>query len=77
MFKVGDVVDIVYTGKEYCGGISFRAVKEYMKGNPYTIIKTSPRSPDTTWHKLEGIPYSWIGDLLDFSYYNNTPDWEV
>ncbi len=67
-FEIGQKVDIVYTGKEYCAGISPRVVEKMKSKNPCTIISVSHRAENPVFCRYEieedNGRYYWPPDLL-------------
>lgn len=71
MFKVGDVVDIVYTGCEYTGGIAIEHIHNCMGGNPHIISGIRG-----DWYCIEGDYCNWRKELLHPAM-PKIPDWEI
>ncbi len=71
MFREGDEVNIIYTGKEYTAGIPESIIHGAIRNNPYIVTIVG-----NDWAALEGNGYYWSNEMLQYTI-PKEPDWEI
>jgi len=76
-FEVGDLVDVVFTYKEYDAFISHRVIRKMMEKNPHKVVGRlyDSLSSDAENYRyiLEGSTSRWPPDILNLP--SKEPDW--